>query len=457
MESDSSKYFNKVEFYSYELVFKKNTKQYLERFDISAARVEDNKEPKFSTTYFERDFTNIIHEWDLSEGLEKCWDRIDELDSFLNWSKFSKPYVQAFQLFFIEIPYLPYDLMIIRTILNKNKIKNVTQSNDLLNIMASVNSFIGTFPGVINDLKYGAKTRPCYLKYDINVNNKYLEDKIKKIKILKENKELKNQDEIKKYHDTSKKLRISHLDLESKDYEMMSMLVKGKSVSLLGFLESTDQMTYNNYEISFNPANKILMWARNTSFDNQIDYDFTHHVHFVSILLFLTYTIRKLDEHEVTFEKLVSKYHLKNEKIMKDKKKLYHNLCDFEENLFFIKSDLEKIDFVLKEPLNIAINEIRGYNLMSPKQFEQKHIFSNGMLESVFKHNQNRLKQNYAKLSELQKKGSDLKNKFEKDIIFENTISMNKNAKRNLWLTLSMLIMSSIITIKIIFDVIFGG
>lgn len=87
----------------------------------------------------------------------------------------------------------------------------------------------------------------------------------------------------------------------------------------------------------------------------------------------------------------------------------------------------------------------------------RKNTFSNGMLEAVFKHNQNRLKQNYAKLSELQKKGSDLKDKFEKDIIFENTISMNKHTKRNLWLTLSMLLASGIITVKIIFDIISGA
>ena len=234
---------------------------------------------------------------------------------------------------------------------------------------------------------------------------------------------------------------------------MMTGSVKGKSFSVLGFLEGlTNQISYNNYEITFNPKNKILWWARHTVFNNQIDYDFSFHLHFISVSIFFTYLLRKLDDYEVKFATLVSEYKKLKEKNSDEKKELYHKLTNFEEELFFIESDLEKIDFLLKTPLTDSINGIHTYNLISPKQNESESYFSDGMLNTVFKNIKSGITQIQSKLNNLQKKSLDLKNKFEKDIIFENTLSMNTHSKRNWILSLSMLVVSSIIAIQIIYD-----
>lgn len=445
--------FSKAEFYAYELILKKETKRYLENFDESASRLNNKDGVKHTSTFFGRDFTHVIHEWELKDGLEKCWMRIDEFDNFMEWSKFAKEYVKEFNLFLIEIPYLPYDLVIIKTILNEKKAIEVTDSNDQLNILASVNSFMKRFPGVINDLGFGDKSRPCYLKFEIDVDDAFIKNKVKKIKILQRNKELKNENQLKKYYEISQQLRIKHFDPGSSDYKMMTIFIKGKSLSILGFLEGlTNEFVYNNYEISFNPKNKVLMWAINTVFSNKIDYEFSNLAHFISISLFLTYSLRKLDDYEVNFDKLVSEYRKLDEKNSEEKKDLYHKLNDFDEQVFFIKSDLEQINFALKNPLNNSLNMIRNYNLISPKQYEKGYNFSNGMLEAIFRNNKNALKQICNKLSDLQKKGADFKNKFEKDIIFENTLSMNEHSKRNLWLSISMLVVSGIIAVQIIYN-----
>ena len=108
-----------------------------------------------------------------------------------------QPYVKEFKLFLIEIPYLPYDLVIIKTILNEKKAKEVTDSNDQLNILASVNSFMKRFPGIINDLGYGDKNRPCYLKFEVDVDDAYIKNKVEKFRILQQNKKLKNENQSK--------------------------------------------------------------------------------------------------------------------------------------------------------------------------------------------------------------------------------------------------------------------
>jgi len=318
---DSILEFSKAEFYAYEMIPKKETKCYLENFDESASRLNNKGGTKFTSTFFGRDFTNVIHEWELKDGVEKCWKRIDEFDNFMNWSEFAKEYVKEFNLFLIEIPYLPYDLVIIKTILNEKKAIEVTDSNDQLNILASVNLFMRRFPGIINDLGYGDKNRPCYLKFEVDVDDAFIKNKVEKIKILQQNKELKKENELKKYYEISQQLRIKHFDPGTRNYKMMTIFVKGKSISILGFLEGlTNELVYNNYEISFNPKNKVLMWAHNTGFYNKIDYDFSNLVHFISISLFLTYILRKLDDYEVNFDKLVSEYRKLDEKKFKRKK-----------------------------------------------------------------------------------------------------------------------------------------
>ena len=213
---------------------------------------------------------------------------------------------------------------------------------------------------------------------------------------------------------------------------MMTAFVKGNSISILGFLQGfSTNLTYNNYEISFDPKEKNLMWAMHTGFDNDIDYDFSTHFHFVSIAFFLTYVHRKLDDYEVDFEKLISEYRKLNTKSAEEKQRVYNKLNDFEEELYFIQSDLEKIDFVLKNPLERTMKMILNYNLISAKQFEERNIFSTGMLEAIFVNNKIDLQRILEKLSNLKKKGSKYKNKFEKDAVFENTISINKYTKES--------------------------
>jgi hypothetical protein len=450
--SNTTLSFSKAEFYTYELIPKNKTKDYLKNFDESASRVEDKK-GAISSKYFGRDFTNVVHEWELKDGLVKCWEQIDEFDNFMHWSQYSKPFVKKFQLFLVEIPYFPYDLVLVKAILDEKRVKEITDSNEQLNTIASINYFMKRFPEVIENLGYGEKKRPCYLKFEVDVNEEYVKNHAKEIKILGQTKELNNKNKLKKYYAASKNLRISHFDCKDLDYKMMSIFTKGNSISVLGFLEGyTTNLTYNNYEISFNPKEKMLMWAMHTGFNNEIDYDFSNYVHFVSIGLFLTYALRKLDDREVDFDKLVLEYRNLSTKSLEEKKQLYHKLNEFEEEIYFIKSDLEKIDFVLKNPLTNVMKMILNYNLISPKQYEDGNIFSTGMLEAVFVNNKSGLKQILEKLSDLNKKVLDLQNKFEKDTIFENTISLNKYTKGNVWLSIAILIASGIIAGSIVYD-----
>lgn len=446
--------FSKAEFYTYELIPKNKTKDYLKNFDESAPRVKVQNEPKFSSTYFGRDFTNIVHQWELKDGLVKCWEQIDEGDNFMHWSQYAKPIVKEFELFLVEIPYLPYDLILVKTILDEKLVEKITDSNEQLNSLAAINYFMKRFPEIISHLGYGEKTRPCYLKFEVKVDEEYVKKCMKEIKILNQTKKLDDKNKLKKYYNASKKLRVSHFDLKDIDYKMMTAFVKGNSLSVLGFLQGfTTQLSYNNYEISFNTDDKNLMWARHTAFDNKIDYDFSTYFHFVSIGFFLTHIWRKIDDYEVVFEKIVTKFHNLNAKGTEERRKLYDKLNQFGEELLFIKSDLEKIDFALKNPLANTMRMILNYNLISPKQHEEGNLFSTGMLEVVFENNKNGLNGLSEKLSILSKKCSDLQNKFEKDIVFENTISMNKYAKGNMWLTIVITIASIIIADFTIYDI----
>ena len=453
--SENQLNFNKAEFYTYELIPKTKTKDYLKNFDESAPRVKNENTTKFSSTYFSRDFTNIVHEWELGEGLTRCWEKIDESDHFMHWSQYAKPFVKEFRLFLVEVPYLPYDLVLVKTILDENLVKEITNSNDQLNSIAAINYFMKRFPEIINNLGYGEKSRPCYLKFEVNVDDEYVKDCLKEVKILEQTKKLDNKNKLKKYYNASKNLRINHFDPKDSDYKMMTMFVKGNSISLLGFLENyTTNLSYNNYEISFNPKEKNFMWAMHTGFDNNLDYDFSTYIHFVSIGFFLTHIWRKLDGFEVDFDNLVSEFHNLNTKSLEEKKQLYNKLNNFEEELLFIKADLEKIDFVLKNPLTNTIKMILNYNLISAKQLEEGNLFSTGMLEAVFENDKNGLNRIIEKLSVLSKKGLDLQNKFEKDIVFENTISLNKYTKGNVWLSIAILIASVIIASSTIYEIV---
>ena len=211
--SDTALCFSKAEFYAYELIPKNKTKDYLKNFDESASRLKNENGVKFSSMYLGRDFTNIVHEWELKDGLEKCWEQIDEPDNFMHWSQYTKPFVKKFRLFLVEIPYLPYDIVVeFKTILSRKHIKEVTDSNQQLNILASINFFMRRFPEIINSLGFGEKTRPCYLKFRVDVDDKYVKNILKEIKILKQTKKLDNKNQLKQYYEVSKKLRIQSLE-----------------------------------------------------------------------------------------------------------------------------------------------------------------------------------------------------------------------------------------------------
>ena len=452
--------FGNAEFYTYEMISKKDTDKYLKNFDESANRINKDGGVMHSASYFGRDFTSVVHEWDLNEGIDSCWSRIDEFDQFRYFdniksrSVLSKPYVKEFRLFLIEIPYLPYNFVIIKAILNAKKEQEVIDSNEQLNILMAINDYMDRFPEIVKKIHYGGKHRPCYLKFSIDVEDSFIEEIMKEMKILSQNKELKDTEQIKKYHDSSKRLRLTHFDPKSLDYKMISGAIKGKSYSVLGRLEGfLNEIEYNNYEITFNPKNKNLNWAMHTGFNNNLDYDFSCHLHFVSVSIFLTHTLRKLDDYEVNITKLISEYQRVNEKNINEKKSLYHKLNILEESLFFVKSEFDMLDFFVKNPLNQTMIQIHTCNLMSSKQHEAERYFSEGMLKMIFEGNKNGIKQIQNKLSNIQKQSQDLKNKFEKDIIFDNTLSMSKYSKRTFLLSISMLTVSVIIAGQIIYNI----
>ena len=71
----------------------------------------------------------------------------------------------------------------------------------------------------------------------------------------------------------------------------------------------------------------------------------------------------------------------------------------------------------------------------------------------IFERNKNEVKEIQNKLNIIQKQSQELKNKFEKDIILDNTLSMSKYSKRNFLLSVSMLTVSAIIAGQIIYNI----
>ena len=71
----------------------------------------------------------------------------------------------------------------------------------------------------------------------------------------------------------------------------------------------------------------------------------------------------------------------------------------------------------------------------------------------IFERNKNGVKVIQNKSNTIQKQSQELKNKFEKDIIFDNTLSMSKYSKKNFLLSVSMLTVSAIIAGQIIYNI----
>ncbi len=417
--------FDKSTFFTYELIPKDETQKYIEQFDKSATRIVDENQTKFSFTFFGRDHTATILQWDVSD-VDSCWEEIkDELNNFYDTEE-SRKYVKDFSLFLVQIPYFPYDAMILKSELDSQKINQVKSYNDFQNIFSSINQYIERFQGIIYKSGSIGKSRPFYVKFEVEQDEKNIQNQLKKIAVFEKNKKLENKKQIEEYYKTSKFFRIDHFDKDWKEKEMQSLVKKQNSFSVIGFLDFRHyKMTYCNFEVIFRKKERQANWARNTVFRG-IDYDFSTYFHFVSIHLYLYYMINNLDKLEVKFENLVSEYRKIKNKDFKVQEELYQKISDLSENLFFINSDLNLIRFEQEKLLSNSMQMLSNYNLISDEQYSTENYFSRGMLEATFENGKNSLNIILEKLSQIQKKTDDLRDKFDKKIIFENSaISVN--------------------------------
>jgi len=412
--------FDKSTFFTYELISKDETQKYIQHFDKFATKKIDEERTKFSFTAFGRDRFSIVHQWEVND-IEGSWEAIKEESGYFDDTKISRGYVNDFNLFLIHIPYLPYDVIVLNSELDPQKISQVTSYNDLLNIFSSINQFMEKFQGIIYRSGSIGKFRPCYVKFEIIEDGKEIQNQIKSLTNLKNNKKLDNKKQIREYYNISKKFRILHFDKEWQKSDMQSLILKQNSFSIIGFLDRMpNRMTYSNFEVIFRKKERQANWAQNTFFKG-IDHDFSTYFHFVSIHLFLHYTINQLDKLEVEFDNLVSEYREIRNKDFKEQESLYQQISDLSENLFFIKSDLNLIDFEQKNLLSTTMNNLPNYNLISEEQYSSENSFSIGMLQATFENGKNSLKNIFEKLSGIQKKTDDLKDKFEKKIMLENS------------------------------------
>jgi len=445
--------FDTATFFAYEMIAKEDLKKCISSFDVEANRISGDDRPKYSFSYFGRNRTNIVYKWEIND-LDDCWKQIEEESQLRpSWPEMTKPFVKKFTLFAVEIPYLPYDAIVLKTDMDAEKAISVISSNEQLNVLAAINSIMERYPGIIKKFNKGWKYRPCYLKFEVTQDGKQIDEKAKKIKELLENKELDTDVELKKYYDASKALRIHHYDKDHKDWNALTLIRKQDAFSLIGYLDHMpDTMTYSNYEIVVKKKNRMLNWARNTVFGAELDYDFAVYFHYVSIHLFLRDKLGDLDELEVEFDGLVTEYRNIENKSISGKDDLYQRLVGLDEKLYFVKSDLNLIEFELNNPLLETMKRIPNFNLISPEQYSQEKRFSTGMLEATYTNSKNSLVRIDEKLSRMQKKTLDLKDKLDKKIMLENTVFMAKYSSRSFWLSVFTVALSTIIVAKIIFD-----
>lgn len=441
-------------FFAYELLFKTQIKEFMTNCDTAAERIDESDKTMFSQLYHSRSLTGKVHEWNLD--VKRTWDEIDENEKSVHMHPVeieTKEYINKFCLFLIEIPYLPYDLVILKAELSE-KIFEIQSRNDLLNIFSPLNTFLGRFPGIIHSIGNIQKYRPAYLKFEKILDNEIIEKYFEDIKQLAENKQFDTKEKSDLFYNTGQKFRLSNFISEDSEHRL-TITSKMNSFTILGSMDTIgNQSSLSNYEIVFKDINRQFFWARNTGFDNRIDYDFSTYIHFISISLYLHYQINEIDKHEVSFSSLVNEYRELKEKKTSEKESFYDRLNDFDEKLFFLKSDLKQIDFALKNFLNDTIRSIPNYNAVTSELYKNNKIFSEGILDLTFNKSKNGLNQIFKKLSELQKETLDLKEKFEKDIVFENNSTMNEYTKRNTWLTISIVILSIVITGATIYGIV---
>lgn len=421
MNLQSELNFDKASFFTYELIQKSDTKKFIEQFDKFASQ-KPKEGPNFSFTFYGRDHTSILHQWELNDT-EQCWKELETELDFFDTTKLSKKYVNNFALFLVELPYLPYNVIVIKNELDSNKISQINSQNELLNIFHPLNRFMDRFIGIISKSGKSGKYRPCYVKFEIEENEKLIDEKLKKIKNFEKLKKLESQKEKKQYFDLSKELRITHFDKEWQKSDLLSIILKQNSFSIIGFLDRMpNRMTLSNFEIVFKKQKRMMNWAQNTAFRG-LDYDFDTYFHYASIHIFLNNVVNQLDVLDGEFDKLVTEYKEIREKSFKEQETLYQKISDLSENLFFIKSDMNLVSFELENPLSLTMKQLPNYNLMSKDQYDEENYFSRGMLQATFENSKNSINRITEKLSVTQKKVDDLKEKFDKKIILENSQS----------------------------------
>ena len=429
----SSLCFNSATFFTYELIPKSDTKKYIEHFDKHATR-QPLGGPSFSFTYYERDYTAVVHQWKI-DNIEESWAIIrDFVHNTMDTTDQTRQYVDNFTLFLVELPYLPYNAIIIKSRLNASEISKVNSYNELLNILYPLNNYMDNFEGFLYKSEARGKYRPCYVKFEIEKTDLEITKQIKIIDKLEKTSKLKPGEELAQYFETSQLLRIAHYGKEQVDSDLLTVIHKQNSFSILGFLERRPEfLTYSNFEIIFRPTQRWFHWASNTILHGIGDDDFATYFHFVSIHLFHNYLGKQLDQFDSDFNDLVSKYSEIKTGNFQEQDTLYQEISDFSEKLFFIKSGLDLIDFALKYPLQSAITNLPNFNLLSKVQYSYKKFSSSGVLKATFQGAKISMNNICKRLDIIQKKGDALKDKFEKKILFENSqtsIKTQKNMER---------------------------
>jgi len=351
----------------------------------------------------------------------------------------------------VELPYFPYDLLLLKVDLNE-KILEGKSRNDLLNIFSPLNTFLSRYPGIIRTLDNYQKYRPAYLKFEKIIDKKIMKKYLDQIKRLHDNKQLDTKQRSELFYKIGQKFRLSNFISDDVDGHRLTLTTKMNSFTILGSMDTLgNQSSLSKYEIVFRDKDRQYFWARNTGFNNKIDYDFSTYVHYISVLLYLDYQFIELNKHEVVLSSLVEEYKQVKEKNADEKKIFYDRLNDFDEKLFFIKSDLKQIDFALNNFLADTICSIPNFNLILPQNYAKNELYSKGILDVNYNGTKNNLNQSFKQLSELQKETLVLKEKFEKDIILDNNLTMKKYTGKTTWLTLSMVILSIVITAATIY------
>jgi len=454
--------FDKVEFFAFEMILKDETAKYLQNFDESANRIKNQDTVKRSSSVHGRDTTFKTHEWDLKDGLESCWDRIDENDISKHIpniepdSKSTKSHVKKFRLFLIEAPHLPYNFIIFNAIIDEIKIAEVTDPNSLLNILMPMNEYVDRFSGIIKSTIGGGRNRPCYIKFHSKDGDSKIDLFDGELRILRKNQNKIDDESVKKYFLASQKLCLTHFKLDSLNHDLTTVTLKEGYLSLLGFLHPMSSgipVHLSNFEFVFQKSRiSHHIWGFQTHFLNDIDIHFSTHLLFVSTIIFSLHLIRKCDKFKIKLKDLLADYQQQKNKKSFSHEEFYKKLTDLDDNLLFVNDELDNISFFINKSLSETITNIRTFPLMTERHNTPLQYHREGFLKEIHDLSKSQIPIIQTKMDELKQYISQLKNKFHDDILLKNTLSMNKYSRRNLWLSISMLAATATITAKIIFD-----